>query len=104
VLGLGMTLRNTKSPLRIGGASLFSSIMFFVVSNFAVWASYWGTMYDKTLSGLATCYVAAIPFFRHNLTEDLVFTAIFFSIPVLIYGHAGEELQTVGEEAKARQR
>ena len=104
VLGLGMTLRNTKSPWRIGGASVFSSITFFVVSNFAVWASYWGTMYEKSLAGLTACYVAAIPFFRHNLTADLVFTAIFFSIPVLMYGTAGEGMTTVGEEAKVPRR
>ncbi len=101
VLGLGMQLRDTNSPLRIGGASLFSSIVFFLVSNFAVWAS-WRTLYPATLQGLAACYAAAIPFFRHTLTADLVFTAVFFSIPVLLHGVAGEHLLPVEEGARKR--
>ena len=101
VLGLGLLLRNTNSPVRIGGASLFSSIMFFIVSNFAVWASSYGTMYPRTLAGLGECYTAGIPFFRHNVTLDLVFTAIFFSIPILLRGTAGEQWLPASEEAKA---
>ncbi len=104
VLGLGMLLGNTKSPVRIGGASLFSSVVFFVVSNFAVWASSVGTMYPRTLAGLATCYDAAIPFFRHNVTADLVFTAIFFSVPLLLHSTQEDRWTTVAEEAKANRR
>jgi hypothetical protein len=100
VLGLGMQLRNSNSPLRIGGASLLSSLTFFVVSNFAVWASY-RTLYPATVQGLGNCYTAAIPFFRHTLTADLVFTAIFFSIPVLLHGTAGD-LEPAPEWARKR--
>jgi hypothetical protein len=85
VLGLGMLLRNTNSPWRIGGAALFSSVSFFVISNFAVWASY-RTLYAATWQGLANCYVAAIPFYRTAFAADLIWTAIFFSIPVLLRG------------------
>ncbi len=88
-LGLGMLLRDSNSPLRIGGTSLLSSLSFFVVSNFAVWASY-RTLYAATFQGLVACYTAAIPFFRHTLVADLVFTAVFFSIPVLLHGTAGD--------------
>ena len=97
-LGLGMTLRNTNSPLRIGGTSLVSSLSFFVVSNFAVWMSY-HTLYPATFQGLINCYVAAIPFFRHTLAADLVFTVVFFSIPVLFRGQA---LEPAPEWAKKR--
>src|SRR5450432_3600743 len=76
-LGLGMLLRKTNSPVRIGATSLLCSVIFFVVSNFAVWASY-RTLYAATLQGLINCYVAAVPFFRHSLSADMVFTAIFF--------------------------
>jgi hypothetical protein len=100
-LGLGMQLRDSNSPLRIGGASLLSSLTFFVVSNFAVWASY-RTLYPATLQGLATCYVAAIPFFRRSLTPDLVFTVIFFSIPVLLHGAAGVSLTPAPAGARKR--
>jgi hypothetical protein len=87
ILWLGTTLReNTslheaKDWLRVGGASLASSVSFFAVSNLAVWACW--NMYPKTLAGLATCYTAALPFFRRGIAGDLVFTALMFGLPAL---------------------
>lgn len=57
-------------------ASLSASILFYLVSNFGVWAS--GTMYPKDFSGLLTCYSAAIPFFRNTLMGDLVYCGVLF--------------------------
>jgi hypothetical protein len=79
---IGVLLRGRVKPLPVLGAALGSAISFYAVSNFAVWVG--GTLYPKTFAGLVTCYVAAIPFFEKGLTSDLVFSAIFFSIPVLI--------------------
>jgi len=100
-LGLGMLLRNTNSPLRIGATSLLSSLIFFAVSNFAVWASY-RTLYAATLQGLINCYLAAVPFFRHTLAADMVFTAIFFGLPLLLAGTAGDVLAPAPEGARKR--
>ena len=58
------------------GASLVGALAFFVVTNAAVWA--FGTMYPHTPSGLAQCYLAAIPFFRATLAGDLAWTALLF--------------------------
>ncbi len=74
-------LRNKMSWLRVAGAALASSVSFFVISNFAVWACW--NMYPKTLSGLMTCYAAAIPFFRRGIAGDLLFTAVMFGMPAL---------------------
>jgi hypothetical protein len=100
-LGLGMLLRNTNSPLRIGATSLLSSMIFFAVSNFAVWASY-RTLYAATLQGLINCYLAAVPFFRHTLAADMVFTAILFGLPLLLAGTAGDVLAPAPEGARKR--
>jgi hypothetical protein len=81
VLLLGTRLREHAKPLPILGSALASSVSFFVVSNFAVWAAY--EMYPKTLSGLVACYAAAVPFFRGTIAGDLVFTAVLFSVPVV---------------------
>src|SRR5438105_3897581 len=70
------------NALKIGGVSLLGSATFFVLSNFAVWAAW--NMYEHTFSGLARCYVAAIPFFRNTVVSDLVFSLAFFAIPVLV--------------------
>ncbi len=75
-------LHENARPVRLVAASLSSSLTFFVVSNLAVWA-FWPT-YPHTLKGLATCFVAAIPFYRNQPIADLLFTLVFFSVPVLL--------------------
>ena len=85
ILWLGANLRESASLrekadwLRVGGASLGSSVSFFVVSNFAVWACW--NLYPKTFSGLMACYDAGLPFFRRGFAGDLVFTALMFGVP-----------------------
>ena len=74
-------LRENSGWLRVGGAALASSVSFFVVSNFAVWACW--AMYPKTLSGLMTCYAAGLPFFRRGVAGDLLFTAVIFGVPAV---------------------
>ncbi len=81
ILLLGTRLRENTNWLRVAGAALASSVSFFVVSNFAVWACW--NMYPKTLSGLVTCYAAGLPFFRRGLAGDMLFTAIMFGVPAL---------------------
>ena len=73
---IGMFLRNRESVPAVGGAALLSSTIFFITTNFDVWAR--GTTYAKTAAGLVTCYVAAIPYFGNTIASDLLFSAIFF--------------------------
>ncbi|MBI1884495.1 MAG: hypothetical protein HYS08_09880, partial [Chlamydiae bacterium] len=42
----------------------------------SVWLG--GRLYPKTLSGLETCFIAAIPFFRNTLLGDLFYVTILF--------------------------
>ncbi len=79
VIGLGGLLRENARPLRLVGASLATSVSFFIVSNFAVWAVW--NMYPKTGSGLVACYAAAVPFFRPD--ADLLFVGLMFGLPAL---------------------
>jgi hypothetical protein len=53
--------------------------VFFVVTNAACWA----LSYPRTVAGLATCYVAAIPFFRNTLVGDGFYAAVLFASLVL---------------------
>ena len=75
-------LREDARPVKLIAASLSSSATFFVLSNLAVWA-FWPT-YPHTFKGLAACFVAAIPFYRNQPVADLLFTAVFFSVPMLL--------------------
>lgn len=73
---IGWTLRNKVTGLRVLGASLAGSIVFFAISNFGTWAQ--GNLYPHTAAGLLECYVAAIPFFRNSLLGDLFYAAVMF--------------------------
>jgi len=59
------------------------SAIFFVVSNFGVWAlgspGVYDIAYEKSLSGLIQCYILAIPFFGNTFLSTLIFSypAIF---------------------------
>jgi len=74
---LGMRLKNNRSVLRITSFSVTSAILFYIVSNFGVWAMGW---YPHTLKGLIDCYVLAIPFLRAFVIATLIYTAAFFGI------------------------
>jgi hypothetical protein len=56
--------------------SLLASIVFFLLSNFGVWAS--TNMYPKNVSGLIACYTAGLPFFKNTIMGDLVYTGVLF--------------------------
>ena len=51
ILWLGTNLREKSGPVRVVGAALASSVSFFLISNFAVWAA-WPAMYPRGLNGL----------------------------------------------------
>ena len=73
---LGFLVRRRLTPLTVGGAALTGSILFFIIANFGVWLV--SNLYPKTLTGLAGCYVAAIPFFRNTLMGNAVYTLVLF--------------------------
>ncbi len=58
-------------------ASFASSVVFFVVTNFAVWA--FTPLYLKNINGLIECFIMALPFFRNTLLGDLFYTGIIFA-------------------------
>jgi Family of unknown function (DUF6580) len=76
VVALGLWVGQKRSALRIGSAAITASLLFFAITNFAVWA--FGTLYPKSGAGLMECYIAALPFFRHTLAGDLSYTLLVF--------------------------
>jgi hypothetical protein len=55
---------------------LAPATLFFVMSNFAVWA--FQSDYERSLSGLTQCYVAAVPFYRAMLAGDVFYMVVLF--------------------------
>ncbi|NLL27907.1 MAG: hypothetical protein GX259_03860 [Bacteroidales bacterium] len=75
---VGFVLLKKVNPQRLIVSSLAASVLFFIISNFGVWAS--GMMYPKNISGLMACYIAGIPFFKNTLLGDLVYCTAMFGI------------------------
>ena len=69
-------LQRKLNVLRIFGAAITSSSVFFLATNFAVWA--FSPMYEKTLEGLVLCYTMAIPFFQNTIAGDLIWSGVIF--------------------------
>lgn len=88
ILWLGTNLRQNASVLRVVAAAMASSVSFFLLSNFAVWAAW--NMYPKTFDGLMTSYVLGLPFFRQGVQGDLLFTGLFFATPILMRALSGK--------------
>jgi hypothetical protein len=64
--------------LSVGVASVSGVLIFFLVTNFGVWAGS-QTVYPKNLGGLLTCYAAGIPFLKASLLSTLFFSTLLFT-------------------------
>lgn len=73
---IGFLIKKHKHILNIATASLASALVFFLVTNFAVW--YFGTWYSHDLNGLILCYNLAIPFFRNTLISTVLYSGLLF--------------------------
>jgi hypothetical protein len=90
----GFGLHNKVGPVRVGAYGLASALLFFIVTNFATWLAAhpgalfsgnfaaWQTTHAETngacVSGLADCYIAAIPFFKGTLLGTWAWSAVLF--------------------------
>lgn len=74
---MGRLIQNRLQWPMIVGTAFTSSLVFFVVTNFAVWIAP-SSMYPHTIEGLIRCYVMAIPFWRNALVGDLGYSLLFF--------------------------
>lgn len=80
LLGLWALRRPTAG--RIAVASILSSVLFFLITNFAVWNG--SSFYPQTGAGLLSCYAAGLAFYNgtsffvNGLLGDLFFSALLF--------------------------
>ncbi len=68
----GFLARSKKFGFILLGTS-FSSLLFFIFTNMAVWA--FGTMYPHNFYGLVSSYFMALPFFTNQFLGDLLFVS-----------------------------
>jgi hypothetical protein len=72
LIGLISPFFAKNTTWRFSGAILGACI-FFVITNFGVWAS---GMYGYTFEGIILCYTLAIPFFAYTLISTILFSTI----------------------------
>ena len=61
---------------RVAGSTAAGTLLFFLLTNFAVWAS--GLMYPLTAEGLVACYIAALPFLGYSAAGNVLYVALLF--------------------------
>ena len=70
-VGVGFLLVSKFSYLKSILALVSGALIFFIVTNFAVWLG--SGMYSEDLNGLISCYIMALPFFQNTLLSSLVY-------------------------------
>ena len=73
---LGRLARDRDGVGALVAAALGSSISFFLITNFMVWATV--NIYPRTMAGLMTCFGAGIPFYKNQLMGDAFYTVALF--------------------------
>jgi hypothetical protein len=79
---LGFVLQNRLKVIPVLLGSLGTSLIFYLVTNFALFYPTW--MYPHSMEGITASYTAAIPFFRNALIGDLIFSGILFGSYALL--------------------
>jgi hypothetical protein len=96
-MALGQILLRTRTTVtRVASGALLGPTSFFVMSNFAVWAS--GGMYPRNPGGLGLCYLAGVPFYRNDLLSTSLVAGLAFGLPVLMRRMTAEQTQTAMAE------
>ena len=67
----GFYLKDRFSPLQIGGTLISGALIFFLITNFAVWYS--GSFYPNDLAGLISCYMMGLPFFQNTIISSIMY-------------------------------
>src|SRR5688572_11129917 len=80
----GYTLfRNGVDISKVIFGPLGSSLIFFLLSNFGVWAS--TGAYPVNFGGLLACYAAGLPFLINQVFGDLFFSVILFGVALHVF-------------------
>src|SRR5204863_9683260 len=72
----GIAARHIRASRVVVPTVLACSLIFFVTTNFAVWA--FSGMYSADMAGLIQCYVMGLPFLKYTIAGDLFWAAVLF--------------------------
>jgi hypothetical protein len=72
----GILTRHLRASRVVVPTVLACSLIFFVTTNFAVWA--WSGIYSADTAGLIQCYAMGLPFLKYTVAGDLFWAAVLF--------------------------
>ncbi len=75
---MGILIREKKNFFIVTGTTLAGSLLFFAVTNWAVWA--FSPLYEPSVSGLVQSYVMGLPFLKGTLAGDFMYVGVFFGV------------------------
>lgn len=78
---IGWAIRDRQNFITITGGSLISVMLFFLITNSAMWVVGFFTpdgFYAQNASGLTASVVSGIPFLNNSILGQLVYTAVLF--------------------------
>lgn len=71
-------LQNKRNIIRITGCGFLAGFIFYIISNFGMWLSALG--YPLTLQGLVECYINGLPYLKHTIIGNLIYSYFLFGI------------------------
>jgi hypothetical protein len=76
IVGLGIIMRNRIKVGSVLLGSVSASLLFFIITNFAVWLG--SPFYPQNALGLMESFTAGLPFLNNGLLGDLFYNTVFF--------------------------
>lgn len=90
---IGYLNQKKKTATAVITNSLLGSLLFFTITNLAVWR--FSGIYPINLTGLIDCFYLALPFFRNTIAGDLFFTGLFFGAWQLVQVYLSTKIKTL---------
>jgi hypothetical protein len=75
---------NSRSVSQVLGGVVAGPTVYFILSNFAVWAGNGGYQRAKTVAGLMQCYADGLPFYYTSLLGTAIFAIVLFGAYQLV--------------------
>jgi hypothetical protein len=69
-----------RKPIEIGAGILAAPTVYFLLSNFIVWAGNGGWHHPKTFAGLMESYTDGLPFYKMDILGTLVWGTVLFGM------------------------
>ena len=92
-----LQVRFRRSPYSaILSVGIFLPMIFFLLSNFGVWAS--TGAYPVNFGGLISCYAAGLPFLLNQTLGDLFYSLSLFAVALYVFHLKAGKVRVVNNQ------